>query len=114
MKSDWKSADGYEPIVSSTSEQETENLKGIQKFQFVLSQFPNNLALRKIAQKRELEMLDLTPEELKQVEEAEEQLQTQMQAQQQIQPNQGQAPQSNLIDQTLQTQNQLSQAFLPQ
>lgn len=71
VKADWYSEDGYEPIVSSSSEQEAENIKGIQKFQFILSQFPNNLALRKIAQKRELEMLDLTPEELKQVEEAE-------------------------------------------
>lgn len=39
-----------------------------------MSQFPNNTALRKIAQKRELEMLDLTPEELRQVEEAEDQV----------------------------------------
>lgn len=90
MKSDWRSADGYEPIVSSSSEQETENLKGVQKFQFVLSQFPNNPALRKIAQKRELEMLDLTPEELRQVEEAEEQLQVQ---QNQAQLAQGQSNQ---------------------
>lgn len=104
MKSDWKSADGYEPIVSSTSEQETENLKGIQKFQFVLSQFPNNLALRKIAQKRELEMLDLTPEELKQVEEAEDQLQTQ-QANQQA----GVQPQPNEAQLAEQIQGQLAQ-----
>ena len=104
MKSDWKSADGYEPIVRSTSEQETENLKGIQKFQFILSQFPNNLALRKIAQKRELEMLDLTPEELKEVEEAEEQLQTQ-QANQQL----GVQPQANETQLAQQIQGQLAQ-----
>ena len=85
IKSDWKSEQGYEPIVRSTSEQETENLKGIQKFQFILSQFPNNLALRKIAQKRELEMLDLTPEELKEVEEAEEQAQRLIEQQSQAQ-----------------------------
>ena len=40
---------------------------------FILTQFPTNTALRKIAQQRMLEMVDLTPEELKQVEDAEEQ-----------------------------------------
>ena len=72
---DWKSDMGYEPMVSSSSEQEQNELKSIQKFQFILSQFPNNIALRKIAQKRELELLDLTPEELKQVQDAEDQVQ---------------------------------------
>ena len=67
---DWKSA--YEPLVSSSSEQEANDTKSIQKFMFVMSQFPKNTALRKIAQKRELEILDLSPEELKQVEEAED------------------------------------------
>lgn len=84
---DWKSKAGYEPMVRSTSEQEAETTKAIQKFQFVMSQFPNNLALRKIAQKRELEMLDLTPEELRQVEEGEDQAQqTQATAQPAQQP----------------------------
>ena len=90
---DWVSETGYEPMVRSTSEQEVETTKSIQKFQFVMSQFPNNVALRKIAQKRELEMLDLTPEELKQVEEAEDQAQ--------IQPTQ-----ENLVPQV---ENQLQQ-----
>lgn len=71
LKGDWKSELGYQPMVRSSSEQEEEDMKGIQKFMFVLSQFPNNKALRKIAQKRELEMLDLTPTELREVEEAE-------------------------------------------
>ena len=76
---DWKSDVGYEPIVRSSSEQEQETTKGIQKFMFILQQFPTNVALRKIGQKRMLEMLDLTPEELKQVETAENEavLQTQ-------------------------------------
>lgn len=81
---DWKSEAGYEPLVRSTSEQEAESVKGIQKFQFVMAQFPNNLELRKISQSRQLELLDLTPEELKRVEEGEEQAQAlaQMQAMQ--------------------------------
>jgi hypothetical protein len=74
--SDWKSEAGYEPQVRSSSEQEAENAKGIQKFLFLLGQFPNNLPLRKIAQKRMLEMVDFTPEELREVEEGEKQAAT--------------------------------------
>ncbi len=60
---DWKSDIGYEPIVSSTSEQEEEKTKGIQRMMFVKGQFPMNKALNKILMKRELEILDLTAEE---------------------------------------------------
>lgn len=84
---DWKSEAGYEPMVRSTSEQEQNELKSVQKFQFILAQFPGNLALRKIAQKRELELLDLTPEELREVEEAEKQVADV--AQSQPQPDEG-------------------------
>lgn len=72
---DWKSEAGYKPIVHSSSEQEQESVKSIQKFTFMLGQFPNNVALRKVAQKRMLESLDLSPEELKQIENGEEQVQ---------------------------------------
>jgi len=88
---DWKSEAGYEPLVSSSSEQEQESIKSLQKWNFVLSQNPNNPVLRKIAMKRELELLDLTPEELKQVEEAEEQVAQLQMAQPQVQAQQ--APQ---------------------
>jgi hypothetical protein len=85
---DWKG--DYEPMVGSTSEQEEENIKGIQKWQFILSMFPNNGALRRIAAKRSLEIVDITPEELKEVEQAEEQAQQQSltQIQQEIPPQQ--------------------------
>lgn len=69
---DWKSEAGYEPIVSSTSEQEENSVKSIQKWLFILQQFPNNTALKRIAQKRELELLDLTPTELKEIQDEEE------------------------------------------
>lgn len=72
FKSDWESKEGYKPIIRSSSEQEQETIKGLQKFTFLLQQFPNNIPLRKIAQKRMLDSVDLTPEELKQVEMAEE------------------------------------------
>lgn len=71
---EWKSEAGYEPDVSSTSEQEQNQLKNLQKYQYVISQFPNNSVLRRIMQSRELEMLDLTPQELKEVEEEEKKL----------------------------------------
>ena len=91
--SDWKSEAGYEPTISSTSEQEQNDIKGLQKWSFVLQQNPNNLVLKKIAIKRQLELLDLTPEELKQVEEGEEQMMMQQQVMPQAQPQVSQLPQ---------------------
>lgn len=74
---DWKSKAGYRAKVRSSSEREVESTKSIQKWLFVLQQFPNNQALRQIGQKRELELLDLTPEELREVTDAEKQMQQQ-------------------------------------
>lgn len=93
---EWSSE--YEPIVSSSSEQEANDTKSIQKFMFVMSQFPNNTALRKIAQKRELQILNLTPEELKQVEDAENQAQ--------MMPQEAENNVQNEIQQKLQMLNQ--------
>ena len=45
--SDWKSERGYEAMVISTSEQEENSVKTLQKFQFALQQFPENTALKK-------------------------------------------------------------------
>jgi hypothetical protein len=79
--SDWKSTFGYDPIVSSSSEEEQNDIKSMQKFQFVMSQSPNNSALKKIAQKRQLGMLDLTIQEIREVEDAEDKLIEQQEAQ---------------------------------
>jgi hypothetical protein len=68
-KKDWVSEFGYKPIVKSSSEQEADDVKGIQKWMFILNKFPNNPALQSIGQKRMLSIVDLTPEELQQVEE---------------------------------------------
>ena len=57
-----------------------------------MQQFPNNPALRKIAQKRELELLDFSADELKQIQDAEDQM-NEMASQQTVQPTQ-QAPAS--------------------
>lgn len=94
---DWKSEAGYEPTVSSTSEQESNKVQTIQKFQAILQQFPNNVALRQIAQKRQLELLDFTPAELKEVMEEEERQQEQVAqqtAQQSVQATQPIQPQA--------------------
>lgn len=68
---DWAGGDGYRPEITSSSEQEQNEMKTIQKWQFVIQGHPNNMALKKISLKRELELLDLSPEELKQIEEEE-------------------------------------------
>ena len=72
FKKDWVSAVGYEPLVQSSSEQEAESVKTIQKFMFITQQFPDNMTLRKISQRHMLEAVDLSPEELRQIEEEEE------------------------------------------
>lgn len=82
---EWKSKAGYLVETKSSSEQESEASSGIQKMFAIMAQFPQNAALRKIAQRRSLEMLDLTPEELREVEEEEKKIveqpeQTSMQA----------------------------------
>lgn len=79
FKNDWVSKDGYEPTVRSSSEREIANTKTIQKFIFVKTQSPNNMALQRIALKRMVDILDLTPEEMKEVEDGEKQAQEQMQ-----------------------------------
>lgn len=109
FKSDWQSEAGYEPQINSTSEQEQNEIKSIQKWIFILGQFPNNAVLREIAQKRELELLDLTPQELKQVNEAEKKMQEQ--AQMQSLPQIPQPPvDQNMVDQVKTSMNQLQTA----
>lgn len=81
--SDWHSKAGYEPTVASSSEQESDEIKSIQKFTAVMQQFPNNGAMKRILQQRELKLLDLTPAELKEVEDAEIESQKLMQQQMQ-------------------------------
>lgn len=72
---DWRSKFGFKAEIHSSSEQEGEKTKAVQRFQFLLTQFPQNAALRRIAQRRMLEIADFTPEELKEVEDAEKQAQ---------------------------------------
>lgn len=71
---DWKSDAGYEPTVESSSEQDADAITSIQKFGFVIQQFPNNPVLKQILQRRELKLLDLSPAELEQVNRAEQEI----------------------------------------
>ena len=68
---DWKSTSGFRAIVRSSSEQEEEKTKAIQRMMFVLKENPDNPVLRRILLKRELDLLDLTVEEIREIEEAE-------------------------------------------
>lgn len=90
--SDWKSKAGYRPEVRSTSEQEQSNTKEIQKFMLIQQRFPNNAALNRIMSRRMLELVDLTPDEIREIEEGEKQAQlTAQQQPMQAQPT-GQQP----------------------
>lgn len=71
---DWKSEAGYEPKISSSSEQEENTVKSIQKWGYIKSQFPNNSAVKRIAQKRELGLVDVTAQELQEIEAEEERI----------------------------------------
>jgi len=68
---EWKSKKGYQISSKSSSEQEAEQMSGLQKMMAVKNQFPDNPALQRIIQRRTLEIIDLTPEELREVEEFE-------------------------------------------
>lgn len=74
---DWLSDVGYDASVASAIEQERDDTKNIQRFQFVMSQYPENQALKRIAQRRELKLINLTPEEIKEVEEFDKKAQEQ-------------------------------------
>lgn len=115
---DWKSDRGYKAIVRSASEEDSEKIRAIQKMQFIMGQFPNNPALIKIAQRRMLAAADLTPDEMKEVENAEAQAQqsrTQVAAQG-AEPQPGQREdttgleEQNLQQQIQQNLQQLGQA----
>jgi len=70
---DWRSADGYTCNVVSTMERQQKNLESVQKLNAVASQFPGNIPLAKIKNKKLLEFADLNPDEIKNVMDFEDQ-----------------------------------------
>ena len=65
--SDWKSEAGYRCIVRTSAEQEQESAQTLQKFNAVMAQFPDNQPLREIYQKKLLDFIGLSPEEVQEV-----------------------------------------------
>ena len=69
---DWISTKGYKVKVVSSAEQESKQLEDLQKVVMIQKQMPDNKAFRKIAMKRMMGILNLTPQEEKEVEDEEE------------------------------------------
>lgn len=65
---DWVSEKGYKERVVSSSEQEAEQLRGLQKLNLIATKYPNSLAIQKIVKRRMLEIVDISPDELREVE----------------------------------------------
>lgn len=70
---DWKDEVGYVCKVVSSSERDQKNIEQVQKMQAVSNMFPENIALKNILKKRSLDILELSPEEIKEVMDFEEQ-----------------------------------------
>lgn len=71
---DWKDEVGYVCKVVSSSERDQKNIEQVQKMQAVSNMFPENTALKNILKKRSLDLLELSPEEIKEVMDFEEQV----------------------------------------
>ena len=69
---DWKDDVGYVCKVVSSSERDQKNIEQVQKMQAVSGMFPNNIPLKNILKKRALDLVDLSPEEIKEVMEFED------------------------------------------
>lgn len=74
FKKDWASEKGYKVRVQSSSEQEAEQTEGLNKLITVKNQMPNNRALDKVVNKRLIDYLKLTPDEVKAIEDEQKQL----------------------------------------
>lgn len=93
FKNDWFSKAGYKPIVRSSSETEQSNVKSMQKWNFVVAQHPENQALQELSLKRQLDLLDVTPEEMAKIEEGGRQQVEQLENMPQPGPQKGVTPQ---------------------
>jgi len=82
----------------------------MQKWSYVTAQNPENAALKEISTQRQIDLLDVTPEEAAKIKEGGRQMQEAIE-QPQAQPQQQQAPQVNPEEMALQDgiQNKLAQ-----
>ena len=102
---DWKSTVGYRAVISSKEAHEEEKVQGLQVLGYIKEQFPNNPALVKIVQKRSLDLIDLTPEEIREVQEAEKKGQAQPEA---IPGQEQQSPEDRALSEGAQELNKLT------
>jgi hypothetical protein len=71
---DWQTKDGFDIRVVLKSERDAEDNMSLQKAQFVQGAFQSNPAAQKIAKRKMLEALGWKPDEIQQVEDAEDQI----------------------------------------
>lgn len=64
---DFKDEKGYRCKVVSTAEREQKNIESVQKLQAVSQMFEGNMPLKKILQKKALDLVDLSSDEIKEV-----------------------------------------------
>ena len=69
--SDWKSKTGYRVKAVSSVEQEVEDTEALKRHMAVKAYFPDNVPLNRILQKKMLEILKLSVDELREIEEFE-------------------------------------------
>lgn len=67
----WVSEKGYNVSVTSKQQRLLEVTDEIQRLKVVQQEYPNNKALRKAVQKRMISLVDLTPQEIQEIEEEE-------------------------------------------
>jgi len=67
----WVSDKGYEINITNKGQRLTESIDEIQRLKVVQAEFPNNQALRKAIQKRLIGMVDLTPQEVAEIQDEE-------------------------------------------
>lgn len=65
---DWVSEAGYKVNITSVVEKDTEQLETIKKWMVLREQFPENMVFQKIAQRKIMENMGMTPEEMNEVE----------------------------------------------
>jgi hypothetical protein len=69
---DWISAQGYKERVKSSTEQEKENNKTLQKAAYLKQNYPDNVAVQKVVLRRVIGDMNLSPDEMKEIEDFEE------------------------------------------
>ncbi len=88
-KKDWASPEGYQISILSYQEQLTSKTEELQRLQAVRQMFPSNPPLNKAIQKRSLGIVDLQPEEKKEIMDYEEEQQKKLQSGELIQDENG-------------------------